>query len=192
MSPTCKLLTKFSRYFYDASKPCDRVYLRESSNTWNHQSHFSGDVAFYLMVINGNDNVSIGSIICLFLIFGVIIHQITFVVAVVWFYFTSSLTHTPLLLTVFNALFLYEHMKSHQPSVDYYNVIWLGMKTSWHGNVFSIGGPLWGQSTGHQWIPLTNDEGLVTHGFNVFFDVSLNRPLNKQSSWRHDPHVSSL
>ena len=51
------------------------------------------------------------------------------------------------------------------------------MMTSWHGNVFSITGPLWGESTGHttkckpcaysvfsdQWIPLlkTNNVGSV-------------------------------
>ena len=29
---------------------------------------------------------------------------------------------------------------------------------SWHGNTFRITGPLWGESTGYQWIPLTKDE----------------------------------
>ena len=32
------------------------------------------------------------------------------------------------------------------------------MKTSWHGNTFRITGHLWGESTGHRWIPLTNDQ----------------------------------
>ena len=29
------------------------------------------------------------------------------------------------------------------------------MKTWWHGKAFCITGPLWGESTGHRWIPLT-------------------------------------
>ena len=29
------------------------------------------------------------------------------------------------------------------------------MMTSSNGNIFHITGPLWGESTGHQWIPLT-------------------------------------
>ena len=28
------------------------------------------------------------------------------------------------------------------------------MITSFNGNIFYITGPLWGESTGHQWIPL--------------------------------------
>ena len=28
--------------------------------------------------------------------------------------------------------------------------------TSWYGNGFRITGPLWGESTGYRWIPLTN------------------------------------
>ena len=30
-----------------------------------------------------------------------------------------------------------------------------GMMTSWNGNIFCVTGPLWGESTGYQWIPLT-------------------------------------
>ena len=26
--------------------------------------------------------------------------------------------------------------------------------TSWNGNIFRVTGPLWGESTGHRWIPL--------------------------------------
>ena len=32
------------------------------------------------------------------------------------------------------------------------------MMTSWHGNALHITGPLWGESTGHQWIPLTKGQ----------------------------------
>ena len=30
------------------------------------------------------------------------------------------------------------------------------MATSSHGNIFCVTGPLWGESTGHRWIPLAN------------------------------------
>ena len=29
------------------------------------------------------------------------------------------------------------------------------MMTSWNGNIFRVTGPLWEESTGHRWIPLT-------------------------------------
>ena len=34
--------------------------------------------------------------------------------------------------------------------------------TSWNGNIFRVTGPLWGEFTGHRWIPLTKarDAGL--------------------------------
>ena len=32
------------------------------------------------------------------------------------------------------------------------------MMTSWHGNALHITGPLWGESTGHRWIPLTKGQ----------------------------------
>ena len=32
------------------------------------------------------------------------------------------------------------------------------MKMSWHENIFLITGPLWGESTGYQWIPLTKGQ----------------------------------
>ena len=52
--------------------------------------------------------------------------------------------------------------------------------TSWHGNIFHITGPLWGESTCHWWIPLT--KGPIMHRVYVFFLVSLNKILNKHSS----------
>ena len=32
------------------------------------------------------------------------------------------------------------------------------MMTSWHWNAFRIIGPLWGESTGHRWIPFTKSQ----------------------------------
>ena len=32
------------------------------------------------------------------------------------------------------------------------------MMTSWHGNTFRMTGPLWGESTGNQWIPITKGQ----------------------------------
>ena len=33
------------------------------------------------------------------------------------------------------------------------------MMTSPNGNIFRVTGPLWGESTGHRWIPLTKASG---------------------------------
>ena len=67
------------------------------------------------------------------------------------------------------------------------------MKSS-NGNIFRVTGPLCGEFTGHRWIPLTQRP--VTQSFEVFFDLRLNKRLNKQSQgwwfempprplWRH-------
>ena len=67
------------------------------------------------------------------------------------------------------------------------------MMTSWNGNIFRVTGPLCGEFTGHRWIP---SQRPVTRSFDVFFDLSLNKPLSKQlwggwfetpsrSLWRH-------
>ena len=64
---------------------------------------------------------------------------------------------------------------------------------SWNGNIFRVTGLLWGEFTGHQWIPLTRP---VTGSFDVFFDLCLNKRLSKQlrrrcfetplhPTWRH-------
>ena len=44
--------------------------------------------------------------------------------------------------------------------------------TSRIGNTFRVTGPLWGESTGDQWIPLTKAGNA---DFYAFFDVSLNK-----------------
>ena len=49
---------------------------------------------------------------------------------------------------------------------------WFSMKMSCHGDAVCITGPLWGESTGHQWIPLT--KGQLCRTFDIFFVVSLN------------------
>ena len=53
--------------------------------------------------------------------------------------------------------------------------------TSSYVNGFRITGTLGGESTGHQWIPITKASNA---GFDVFFDFSLNKRLNKQSTRR--------
>ena len=40
--------------------------------------------------------------------------------------------------------------------------------TSLNGNIFHIAGPLWGESTGHWWIPLTKASDME---LGVFFDL---------------------
>ena len=52
------------------------------------------------------------------------------------------------------------------------------MMTSWNGNIFRVTGPLCGEFTGHQWIPVTKP---VTRSFDVCFDPQLHKQLNKQS-----------
>ena len=51
-----------------------------------------------------------------------------------------------------------------------------GMMTSSDGNIFHVTGPLWGESTGHRWIPLTkaSDTGLW-----CLFDLRLKKRLSK-------------
>ena len=49
------------------------------------------------------------------------------------------------------------------------------MVTSSNGNIFRVTGLLWGEFTGHPWMPLTR---AVTQSFGVFFDLRLNM-LNK-------------
>ena len=62
-----------------------------------------------------------------------------------------------------------------------------------NGNNFCVTGPLWVEYTGHRWIPTQSP---VTRSFGVFFDLRLNKRLNKQSGrwwiempsrslWRH-------
>ena len=61
--------------------------------------------------------------------------------------------------------------------------------TSSNGNIFHVTGHLWGEFTGHQWIPHTRP---VTWSFDGFFDLRLNKWLSKQlwgsrllSLWHH-------
>ena len=66
------------------------------------------------------------------------------------------------------------------------------MMTSSNGNIFSVTGPLWGESPGDRWIPLTKASGADFW----YFDLCLNKRLSKQftcrwferpscSLWRH-------
>ena len=53
--------------------------------------------------------------------------------------------------------------------------------TSSNGNIFRVTGLLWGESTGHRWIP---SQRSVTRSFDIFFDLHLNKRLSKQSRCR--------
>ena len=55
------------------------------------------------------------------------------------------------------------------------------MMRSWHGNAFCITGPLWGESTGDRWIPITKTSDVEPWFFPCW---SMNRLLNKQSRGR--------
>ena len=39
------------------------------------------------------------------------------------------------------------------------------MKTWYNGNIFLVSGPLCGEFTGHRWIPLTKDSGVLSGYF---------------------------
>ena len=59
-----------------------------------------------------------------------------------------------------------------------------------NGNIFRVTGHLWGEFTGHRWIPRTQRP--VTRSFDVFFDLHLNKRLSKQSWgwWSGTPSLS--
>ena len=65
------------------------------------------------------------------------------------------------------------------------------MMTSSNGYIFRVITPLWAQSTGHRWIPLTTQRQ-VTRSFGVFLDLRLNQRLSKQSGrwWFEKPKHS--
>ena len=76
-------------------------------------------------------------------------------------------------------LLKYFMWKLSERSVGRENRTWIQplspMMTSFHGNVFLVAGPLWGESTSHVFFP--NKEP-VKGGFNVFFRVSLKPQWN--------------
>ena len=49
--------------------------------------------------------------------------------------------------------------------------------TSLNGNIFRVTGLLYGEFTGHRWIPRTKASGA---GFGVFFYLRLNQQLSNQ------------
>ena len=64
------------------------------------------------------------------------------------------------------------------------------MMTSSNGNIFRVTGHLCGEFTGPRWIPAQRP---VTQSFDVFFDLSLNKRLSKQSwSWWFETLSCSL
>ena len=59
---------------------------------------------------------------------------------------------------------------------------YLFMMASSNGNIFRVTDPLWGESTGHRWIPITKAND--AEGSDVFFNLRLNTRLSKQSRCR--------
>ena len=53
--------------------------------------------------------------------------------------------------------------------------------TSSNGNIFRVIGSLWGETTGHRWIPLTKASDAE---LRCLFYLHLNKRLNKQWRWR--------
>ena len=68
----------------------------------------------------------------------------------------------------------------------------LAMMTSCHGNTFRVTDTLYGESTGHQWIPLTKSK---YRGLWGFFGVRLNKCMNKRLNRRlrrYNAHATSF
>ena len=67
----------------------------------------------------------------------------------------------------------------------------INMMTSSNENIFHDTGHLCGEFSGHRWIPLPSQRP-VTRSINIFFDLRLNKRLNKQPwGWwfgRHRAH----
>ena len=64
------------------------------------------------------------------------------------------------------------------------------MMTSSKGNIIRVTGPLWGEFTGHRWIPLTKASDAEPC---CFFDLCLNKRLSKQSwGWWFETPSRSL
>ena len=60
--------------------------------------------------------------------------------------------------------------------------------TSSNGHIFCVTGPLWGEFTGHRWIPLTKASDV-----KLLFDLCLNKLLSKQSrQWWFEMPMHSL
>ena len=58
--------------------------------------------------------------------------------------------------------------------------LWV-MMTSWHEDTHALMSTLWGESTGHRWIYLTQVSQCRALVFSLLHTCNLNTPLNKQS-----------
>ena len=86
--------------------------------------------------------------------------------------------------------FSIEQEKSNYTQEWIKQYISLAMTTSSNGSIFRVTCPLCGKFTGHQSIPLQRP---VTRSFDVFFDLHLNKRLNKQSwGWCFETPLRSL
>ena len=66
------------------------------------------------------------------------------------------------------------------------------MMTSSNGNIFRVSAPLWGESTGHQWIPFTEASDAELRCFDLHLDERLSKQswgwwfeTLSRSLWRH-------
>ena len=66
----------------------------------------------------------------------------------------------------------------YQSRIEWQLHITDAIMTSWNVNIFHVTGPLCGDFTGDQWLPLTKTGNAE---FDVFFDLRLNKRLSKQS-----------
>ena len=92
----------------------------------------------------------------------------------------------------YDRLFLHKEGPLETPatSIGSYDVdtrIQLCVLTAWYGNTFRITGPLWKESTGNEWIALTEDRQWGALMFSLFITLRNCRPAG--DSRRCDAHV---
>ena len=68
---------------------------------------------------------------------------------------------------------LFQKLSSSLAGIPTANIVC--MMTSSDGNIFRVTGPLWGEFTGHRWIP---SQGPVARSFAAFFDLRLHKRLS--------------
>ena len=86
---------------------------------------------------------------------------------------------------------------------SYFCVCFLFMKpssfimTSWNGNIFRVTGPLWGESTGHRWIPHTKASDAELWCFRwstpqLTVEQTMETPGDLRRHWAHYDVIKML
>ena len=101
---------------------------------------------------------------------------------------------------VYFGMFLASRWRQANYPNDIWDLGWTGKKyggmmMSWHWNPLDITGPLCGESTGDQWIPLTkgqSSESFTFSGFLAWTSCWINRPLHWNAINNYSPFVRGI